>query len=219
MIGERDVVEDGAASVRVERAPAAVRALHAQEPAQPPLDGGRRRSGRGGRPVETHQRPWRCRRGRGRSRCRTGTASRPGSHARALDLPVARHRDLPVDQPVGARGRAGWPAGSPEASERVEGQRGVPDGRHAGCTWKRRGSSSAERLDLLDLARDQRVIVRIAQQPHREDRVHHGGVDAAEAARRRDARHRASRGRPGSRDLASGRGPRRSHVLRNRRRR
>src|SRR5213076_1902212 len=38
-----------------------------------------------------------------------------------------------------------------------------------------------ERLDLLDLPADERVVVGIAEQPHGEDRVRHRGIDAAEA--------------------------------------
>jgi hypothetical protein len=44
-----------------------------------------------------------------------------------------------------------------------------------------------ERLDLLDLAEHERVVVRVAEQPHGEDRVRHRGIDAAEPARHREA--------------------------------
>jgi hypothetical protein len=38
----------------------------------------------------------------------------------------------------------------------------------------------AEGLDLLELARDQPVVVRVAQEPERQDPVDHRGIDAAE---------------------------------------
>ena len=101
MVGERDVVQVEPIVVGVERAPAAVGALHAEEPAEPALLGGPRLVG-----VE----PFDLLEGhhdhRGVVEVRIEVVvvlERPaaGLHVRALHLPVAGHEDLARDHPVG----------------------------------------------------------------------------------------------------------------------
>ena len=51
-----------------------------------------------------------------------------GGHVRALDLPVARHRDLLVDHPLGRPLELRMIGGQSGVDQRIHGDRGVPDG-------------------------------------------------------------------------------------------
>ena len=182
MIGERDIVEDEPVIVGIEGAPTPIRSLHAEKPGEAPVDRAPPALGLDSLdPVESHQDHGRV--------VEVGievivVLKRPAArgHVRALDLPVARHRDLLVDHPLGRQLELWVIGGQPRVDERIHGDRGVPDGRDAGLVMQQRGGLDPERLDFLDLAPDQRVIFGIAERLQREDGIGHGREDPAEAA-------------------------------------
>ena len=194
VVGERDVVEEEPLLVGVERRPAAVLALHAEEPAEPALDrpgaAGRRPGARSGASAISDH--------RGVVEVRVEgvvVLERPAAGLRAcgrLTCQSPGSSDLAVQQPVrGADAAPGGRRGRPTLEQRVDRERGVPHGRHARLA---RGSASrlldAERLDLLELPGDQRVVVGVAEEPHRQDP-------------RSPWRGRCRRGRPGTAIRAS----------------
>ena len=67
--------------------------------------------------------------------------------------------------------------------QRVDREGGVPHRRGAGLIVKRVAVLDGQRLDFLELSHHQWMIVRVPEQPHREDRVRHRRVDPAQAAR------------------------------------
>jgi len=82
-----------------------------------------------------------------------------------------------------ARRRVGLIRGKIALDQCVDGERGVPHWRGAGLVVEHLAVLDGERLDLLELPQHERVIVGIAEQPHRQDRVRHRRIDAAEPAR------------------------------------
>jgi hypothetical protein len=104
VVGEGDVVKNEAVVVGIERAPAAVAALHAHEPRHATTQ--RALFPRGVEPLHARQRHHH----HGRV-VEVGieivvVLERPAArrHLRTLDLPVARHRHLPVDHPLAGAG-------------------------------------------------------------------------------------------------------------------
>ena len=161
VVGERDVVQIDAVVVGVERRPAAVLVLHPEEPAEPALLGQPRAIGIHTPDRSRAMRTMPCRRGRG---SRVVVLERPAAwlHVRALHLPVARHQDLlgqhPVRGPLQRR-----VIGGRSLDQRVRRQRGVPHRRGAGLIVELVAVLDGERLDLLELAQDQRVVLGIAE--------------------------------------------------------
>ena len=186
VIGERDVVEVETIVVGVERGPTAVLSLHAEEPAEPTLLGRLRRA-----VVEPAHFVERHHHHRGVVEVRVEVVAvleRPAArlHVRPLHLPVARHQHLAIDHPVTGALQLSMVGRQPALDQRVDREGGVPDRRRAGLIVELVAVLDHERLDLLELSHHERMIVRIAEQPQREDRVGHRRVDPAQTARDRE---------------------------------
>src|SRR5439155_1389645 len=93
-----------------------------------------------------------------------------------------RAEELAIDEPLRRTAQRRVLGREAALDQRVDREPGVPHRRRARLVVERVVRLDPKRLDLLELAEDQRVVVGVADQAHREDRVGHRGVDAAEAA-------------------------------------
>src|SRR5436190_2084591 len=82
---------------------------------------------------------------------------------RSLDLPVARHEDLAVEHPLTRGAQGGVIRRHAALHERVHGQARVPHGGGTGLVVDLVVRLDGEGLDLLELARLERVVVGIAE--------------------------------------------------------
>ena len=128
VVGEGDVVQVEAVVVGVERGPAPVSVLHAEEPAEPPLLGRPRRVA--AEPVHLLERHHDHRRV---VEVRVEVVAvlerpAPGLHVRPLHLPVTRHEDLTLDHPLGGATQRRMIRLQVALDQRVDREGGVPDG-------------------------------------------------------------------------------------------
>src|SRR2546426_535337 len=182
VVGERDVVEVEALVVRIERRPASVLPLHAEEPAEAALLREPRRIG-----VEPVDLLERHEHHRGVIEVRIEVVvvlERPAARpdVRPFHLPVTRDENLAVDEPLRRAAKRRVRGREAALDQRVDRERGVPHGGRAGLIVELLVRLDRERLDLLDLPEHQRVVVGVAEHAHREDRDRHRRVDPAAAA-------------------------------------
>src|SRR2546425_10922704 len=185
VVGEGDVVEVQLVVVRVERGPATVSALHAEEPAEPALLG-RSHPFEAAHLLERHQHH--------RAVVEVGievvgVLERPAArlYPPSPCLPVARYEDLAFEQPLGGPAQR-WIVGrAPAFEERSHRQRRVPYGRRTWLVGQLFLVLDRERLHFLELADHEGMVVRVPEQSHGENRIRHRRIDAAEAARHHEA--------------------------------
>ena len=177
-VAEGELAAKSLGVVDVERAPAAVAALHALDPGHPAVDRARLRAHRSARAPA---RPRRCRRCRGSCRWRTRRPSRP-ARGGAPDGPVAPDRDLLVEQ-VGRGGVEHRVARlQPGVGQRRHGERGVPDGRLAGLEPPPGVVFDGEAVEALETGPHGRVVESVTLQVKGDQRVHPGRLDASPGA-------------------------------------
>ena len=144
-VAQRELGHDPPVVVDVEGAPAAVRALHREQPVDAPADGRVRAAD--GRRGAARSAPRRCRRCPGTTRSRTRTTSRPARPRRGHDAPVADAGDLLREHPVARRVAApGRPGRRPRRRARPpRGRCPRPATGRPGCAAARRRRGGARR--------------------------------------------------------------------------
>ena len=181
MIGKRNVLEDHAVVVFVERGPAAVLALHRQNPVQRALH-------RlvvialvaGLHPAQRQQHL--------RAVVHVGIelvveleVPARGSGLGILHAPVALARDLLLQHPLAGLHQARIVGGNAALRQRKHRVRRVPHRRHARLHAEGRLFLDAQLLELVHGANDLRIVQRISQAAQRDDGVHDAGIDRAQA--------------------------------------
>ena len=180
VIGEGHVLKHHAVVVLVERSPAAVLALHGEDPVDGALDGLALVATVG--MLDAAQRK--------ANHCaiihiRVKLVVKlevPSARLAllVLDLPVAGIANLLLQNPVGALHHARIVRGHSRFAQGEHGIGGIPHGRHARLHAERVAFLDAQLFELIEGADHLRIVERISLAAQGNDGVHHRGIDGAQ---------------------------------------